>query len=284
MSFSAEVKEELLTVLSNSRHCRLAELGGLITMTGYMDGSIRKQDKDSQAAGIKIEKLIKLLDIDFDYLEDLKGIKLHSKGTSYVIEKQLIERICCKQAFLRGAFLATGSITDPQKGYHMEIVCELEEQAQILMDAIKSFQVEPKLVMRKKYYVVYLKDGSMIVDLLNVMGAHISLMNMENVRILKDMRNSVNRRVNCETANINKTVSAAVKQIEDIRYIEEKKGLKILPVGLRVIAELRLEEPELSLKDLGERLNPPIGKSGVNHRLRKISEIAMELRRSYNDY
>ena len=104
-------------------------------------------------------------------------------------------------------------------------------------------------------------------------------MDMENVRILKDMRNSVNRRVNCETANINKTVSAAVKQIEDIRYREETKGLKYLPEGLRKVAELRVEEPEMSLREIGEMLNPPVGKSGVNHRLRKISEIANGLRR-----
>ena len=120
----------------------------------------------------------------------------------------------------------------------------------------------------------------MIVDALNVMGAHVSLMDMENVRILKDVRNAVNRRVNCETANLNKTVSAAVKQIEDIKYIEAEKGIKYLPENLWEIARLRLEEPELSLKDLGQMLNPPLGKSGVNHRLRKISEIANELRRN----
>ena len=123
----------------------------------------------------------------------------------------------------------------------------------------------------------------MIVDILNIMGAHISLMNMENVRILKDMRNSVNRRVNCETANINKTVNAALRQLEDIRYIEATKGLKYLPDNLRKVAELRLEEEETPLKELGEKLNPPIGKSGINHRLRKISEIASELRRNEND-
>ena len=119
----------------------------------------------------------------------------------------------------------------------------------------------------------------MIVDLLNVMGAYASLMDMENVRILKEVRNHVNRKVNCETANLNKTVNAAVKQIDDIQYIEKTKGLKYLPDGLRQIAEIRLEEPELSLYDLGQKLTPPLGKSGVNHRLRKISEIAGELRR-----
>lgn len=150
----------------------------------------------------------------------------------------------------------------------------------MLTGLIRDFNISPKMIQRKKYYVVYLKDGSMIVDLLNVMGAHVSLMNMENVRILKDMRNSVNRRVNCETANLNKVVHAAVKQMEDIAYIEQVKGLKYLPEHLRAIAELRMEEPDTSLVELGKKLNPPIGKSGVNHRLKKISEIAEELRRN----
>ena len=132
--------------------------------------------------------------------------------------------------------------------------------------------------MRKKYYVVYLKEGSMIVDILNVMEAYVGLMDMENVRILKDMRNDINRRVNCETANIKKTVSAARRQIEDIEYIEMTKGLKFLNDSLRELAELRLEEPDANLSELGEMLNPPVSKSGVNHRLRKISNIADSLR------
>ena len=157
------------------------------------------------------------------------------------------------------------------------------EQADMLARLIRDFSIEPKQIQRKKYYVVYIKDGSMIVDLLNIMGAHVSLMDMENIRILKDMRNSVNRRVNCETANLNKVVSAAVKQMEDITYIEQTKGLKYLPERLREIASLRMEEPDTSLVELGKKLNPPLGKSGVNHRLKKISDIANELRRNQND-
>ena len=282
MSFSAQVKEELSENIGNSRHCKLAELGALVAMTGYMDEKL-EHDKESQIANAKILRLTKKLELDLNDEDAIKSLKLHKINSQYMVDRQLVERSCCKQAYLRGAFLATGSVTDPEKGYHFEIVCDLEEQANLVMDIIKSFGLEPKLVMRKKYYVVYLKDGSMIVDILNVMGAHISLMNMENIRILKDMRNSVNRRVNCEAANINKTVNAAVKQIEDIKYIEQNKGLKSLPENLRLLAEIRLEEPELPLKDLGEKLNPPIGKSGVNHRLRKISEIANELRRMNND-
>ena len=149
-----------------------------------------------------------------------------------------------------------------------------------LQEIIRSFDIEAKIVLRKKYYVVYIKEGAQIVDILNVMEAHVSLMNLENVRILKDMRNSVNRQVNCETANINKTVSAAVKQIEDIRYIQQTVGFDDLSEGLSEIATLRLEYPEATLKELGMLLTPQVGKSGVNHRLRKLSSLAEELRQN----
>ena len=140
------------------------------------------------------------------------------------------------------------------------------------------FGVDAKIVERKKHYVVYLKEGAQIVDMLNVMGAHVALMNLENVRILKEMRNSVNRKVNCETANISKTVNAAVRQVEDIQLIVEKQGMSSLPENLQEIARVRMENPDMPLKELGALLTPPIGKSGVNHRLRRIGEIADRLR------
>ena len=143
---------------------------------------------------------------------------------------------------------------------------------------MRTFEVDAKIILRKKYYVVYVKEGSQIVDLLNIMEAHIALMNLENVRILKEMRNSINRQVNCETANINKTVVAASKQIEDILYIRKMVGLSVLSKGLEEVARIRIEQPELSLKELGAMLNPPLGKSGVNHRLRRISKIADGIR------
>lgn len=276
MSFSSQVKTELYEHISSSRHCRLAELGALVTLQSGDGDKVKSNDKENKK---KIDKLARLLNIDIRSEEAAKALKLVSEGSSIYADHMLVERSCCKQAFMRGAFLACGSLTDPNKGYHLELVCENEQGAELIMYIMGELQLSPKRVTRKKYEVVYLKDGSMIVDFLNIIGAHNALMDMENVRILKDMRNSVNRRVNCETANINKTVSAAVKQIEDIRYIEEKKGLKYLPEGLRKVAELRIDEPEMSLREIGEMLNPPVGKSGVNHRLRKISEIANELRR-----
>ena len=141
------------------------------------------------------------------------------------------------------------------------------------------FDIEGKVVQRKRYLVVYIKESEGIVELLNVMGAHQSLMSLENLRILKDMRNSINRKVNCEAANITKTVNAATKQIEDIMYIKEHYGFHNLSDQLREIAEVRLDYPDATLKELGEYLNPKVGKSGVNHRLRKLGELADRLRK-----
>ena len=171
-------------------------------------------------------------------------------------------------------------MSDPEKSYHFEIVCTSEQKARQLREICNTFEVETKIVKRKKSYVVYLKEGAQIVDMLNIMEAHVALMNLENVRILKEMRNSVNRQVNCETANINKTVSAAVKQVEDINYIKAIRGLGSLPDTLKEIALLRLEYPQAALKELGAMLQPPVGKSGVNHRLRKLCELAEDLRKT----
>ena len=190
----------------------------------------------------------------------------------------VVQNPCCRRAFIRGAFLAAGSLSDPEKFYHFEIVCASEEKAKQLQAMIATFSIDAKIVVRKKYFVVYIKEGSQIVEILGVMEAHLSLMDLENIRILKEMRNSVNRQVNCETANINKTVSAAVKQLGDITYIRDTVGLDYLPETLAEIAQVRLDRPDATLKELGESLDPQVGKSGVNHRLRKISTIAENLR------
>ena len=194
------------------------------------------------------------------------------------VSRMDVQQDCCRRAYIKGVFMTSGSISDPNKGYHMEVVCENEGRAQFIQEIINGFGVEARIIQRKKYYVVYLKDGEMIVDMLGIMGAHISLMNMENIRIRKDIRNNINRRVNCEAANLNKTVSAAVKQMNDVNYIIETKGIGYLPDNLQELALARLENEDASLKELGEMMTPPIGKSGVNHRLRKISEIAEEMR------
>jgi len=193
-------------------------------------------------------------------------------------EPEITQNSCCKRSFIRGAFLSSGSMSNPKKAYHLEFDVPDLDKAQQLKELILAFHIDAKIVRRKNSYVVYIKEGSQIVDLLNVMEAHVALMNLENVRILKEMRNQVNRQVNCEAANISKTVAAASKQMEDILYIKEHMGFGDLADGLKEIAQLRIDYPEASLKELGSMLSPPIGKSGVNHRLRKLSMIADQLR------
>ena len=313
MSFSSEVKDELSRQTAAARHCQIAETAAIISLCGRI--LISSEDKycikihtENIAVARKYFTLLKntfQVDTEIsikqnvylkksrtytvtvgnheDAMRILQATRLIDENKEIaenlsVVGNLVVQQACCKRAFIRGAFLATGSISDPEKSYHFEIVCATKPKAEQLRDIIATFDIEAKIIQRKKYYVVYIKEGSQIVDILNVMEAHIALMNLENVRILKEMRNSVNRKVNCETANINKTVSAAVKQLEDIKYIQDTIGFSKLAEGLEEIALKRLEQPEATLKELGAMLNPPVGKSGVNHRLRKLSLIAESLR------
>lgn len=277
MSFSSDVKEELARQYSKSRHCQIAELSAMIMQEGRisMDSLALSFETENP---ILIEKYAILMKRAFD-IDISKALDSQScKKIIEAIQGLYLEKTCCKRAFIRGAFMASGSMTDPNKGYHFEIVCRTPEQASRLQELMREFETEPKIIERKNYYVVYLKEGSQIVDMLNVMEAYVSLMNLENVRILKEMRNSVNRKVNCETANISKTVNAAVKQIADIELIRDTDGLDSLPMPLREMAMVRLEYPEAPLKDLGKYMDPPVGKSGINHRLRKLAAVAEAIR------
>ena len=280
MSFSGKVREELAGNISSARHCRIAELAAFIGMCGTIavnsfdqysikihsenflvarkvftliektfnikvDVSIRRNIKRQNATysvvvrqhedAVRILQAVKMIGGNADYISDIRPFS-----------PLVLQQTCCRRAFLRGAFQASGSMSDPSKSYHFEIV--------------------------------YLKEGSRIVDVLNVMEAHVALMELENVRILKEMRNTVNRKVNCETANINKTVSAAVKQVEDITYLRDTVGFEHLPDNLAEAALARLEHPDATLKELGETLDPPVGKSGINHRLRRLSEMAEKVK------
>ena len=185
-----------------------------------------------------------------------------------------------KRELLRKLFIEKGSLSDPERFYHMEFVCNSEKEADELIALIAEFGIEARPAVRNKHIIVYIKDSEAIFDMLNILGAHKSLMEFENVRIFKEMREDVQRKVNCETANINKTVSAAVRQIDDIIYIRDRIGFNSLPENLRAVAKLRLEKPDATLKELGELLSPPVSKSGVNHRLNKLSGIADKLRKS----
>ncbi len=272
MSFSSDVKRELAKQYSKTRHCRLAELKAMLQMDSHMEEGALILESDAPYFLEKCAILMKKL-----FAIDISD-KISKEDSARILEELqnilVKESICCSRAYIRGAFLASGSVSDPNKSYHLEIVCKEETQAVVLQEIIQSFDMDPKIVERKKNYIVYLKDAAQIVDLLNVMEAHVSLMNLENVRIIKDMRNSINRKVNCETANISKTVNAAVKQIQDIEKIRENIGLDQLSPALKEMAMIRLEYPEAPLKELGTYFTPPIGKSGVNHRLRKLAELA----------
>ena len=285
MSFSSDVKEELRKIFDGGKPCAYAELAAFFMFCG--EKILEEEDKTTICFNADNEFVIQKV---FTLCKKNISINSDIQKTVLVIPQKfsfhdmdwrnpdVYKEHICKRAFLRAAYLCVGSMSDPEKSYHLEFDCQTEEQALFLQQMINEFEIEAKIVERKKYHVVYLKDGSAICDLLNIMGAHVSLMNFENFRILKEMRNSVNRKVNCETANIAKTVSAASKQIQDIMLIQEEVGFAQLPQGLREIAELRLEYPEATLQELGDLLNPPVGKSGVNHRLRKLSEIACQIR------
>ena len=319
MSFSGEVKEELSRQCSDARHCQIAEIAAILSVCGHV--SISPEDEFQVniqtenipvarkyftllkktfniEAEIRIRKNIYLKKSDVyrvqvnsheDTVRILQAAKYMSPSLEIAedlskMNHLVIQRDCCKRAFLRGIFLAAGSISDPEKSYHLEIVCSTMERALQVQAILKDFQLDGRIINRKKNQVVYLKEGSQIVELLGLMEASISLMNLENIRIRKEISNNVNRKVNCETANITKTVSAAVKQIEDIRYIETHMGFSQLSEGLEEMAVLRLKHQDATLKELGEMLTPPVGKSAVNHRLRKLSRIAEELRGNKEDY
>ena len=313
MSFSSKVKEELSKDCNNPRHCCIAETAAIISMCG----KVIFDEKDRVRIEIHTEnvtvarKYFTLLKKTYNINTDIsiRHSSSLNKSRSYILsvnddetarkilmtcrlmkpfgvieedfsisDSLIIQRECCKRAFIRGAFLASGSVSDPVKTYHFEIVCLSEAKAKQLQMIVETFNINARVIKRRKYFVVYVKDSSQVVDLLNIMGAYNALMDMENVRIVKDMRNNVNRKVNCETANINKTVSAAVKQIEDIRFIQMSSAFDELPESLQEMAELRVRYPEATLAELGQLLDTPVGKSGVNHRLKKISLFADELR------
>lgn len=313
MSFSHKVKDELAGVIPNARHCQIAEIAALISMvgnivTGYRGRLFIRFSTENRVVVCKCQTLIRKA---FSYTAEC-GVRYNREtGTrTYILSvsnHEVAEKIllatklmdvdgsinrdfaltstmgissqCCKRAYLRGSFLAGGSISDPEKSYHFEIVSSGMDKAVQIADTMKVYELDARIVERRNSYVVYIKEGAQIVDMLNVMEARISLMELENMRVVKEVRNSVNRKFNCEMANLSKTVNAAVKQIEDIEYIRDKVGLEYLDDNLEEIANLRLQYSEMSLKDLGEMLSVPVGKSGVNHRLRKISQIAEELRK-----
>ena len=306
MSFSGSVKEELSRTMPNTRHCRIAELAVLLLFFGSLKKTpmgrpylvIRTENLPAARKCFTLIRKTFKMDVEIsrrkrmfslavpgeeDSLKLLSAARLAGRmdengARKEALNRLLIQEPCCKRAFLRGMFLACGTVSDPQKSYHLEFACEEESLARQVCEALAAFEVEAKVSTRRSTRIVYLKEGDALAEALNIMGAVVSMMELENVRILRGYRGSINRQVNCEAANIRKTVSAAVGQTDDIVFLQQTVGLESLPDGLREIAELRLENPDDTLKELGSRLNPPVGKSGVNHRLRKIKELAEQIR------
>ncbi|MBM7644988.1 DNA-binding protein WhiA [Scopulibacillus daqui] len=307
MSFAAETKKEL-TQLNVKGCCNKSELAALIRMNGSIS-IVNKQlglDITTENAAIA-RRIYKLIKESYDFpidllvrrkmrlkknnvyivrvkeharsiLQDLKIVDDHLMFTRD-IDPLLVKKPCCRRSYLRGAFLAGGSLNHPESSYHLEIFSIYEDHTKSLEKLMNSFDLNAKMLQRKNGYILYMKEGEKITEFLNIIGAHKALLYFEDIRIVKDMRNSVNRLVNCETANLNKTVSAAMKQIENIRLIESEMGLDQLPDKLREIAELRIKHPDVTLKELGELIQgEKISKSGINHRFRKIEAIADKIR------
>lgn len=307
MSFASETKKEL-TQLDPKDCCNRAELAALIRMNGSLSLSNREFTLDVPTENAAIARRIyTLIKSGFGYhtellvrkkmrlrknnvyivrikqkaIELLESLDIMGEGFSLTrsVNRSFIKEACCKRAYLRGAFLAGGSVNHPETSYHLEIASVYEEHTASLCSMMNDYNLNAKMLERKNGFIVYLKEAEKITDFLNLTGAHRALLFFEDVRIVKDMRNSVNRLVNCDTANLNKTVEAAMRQVANIRYIEEEIGLDRLPEKLREVAYLRLQHQHLTLKELSELSGPnKVSKSGMNHRLRKIEQIAEKIR------
>lgn len=303
MSFSNDVKNELSRIETNDADADKAELLGLLRMSGAiiirgMNVGIHFSTENAALA----RRVLHMLKNNYQVQTEVvitrsRRLKKNNRYQVHVLpapkvsvamnelqllsvesdlKNPLLASHNCKRTFLRGAFLGGGSISRPASDYHLEMVTGNENFAQTIIKVMQSFSLRAKLTDRKNEYIVYLKDGESIISFLSVIGAHNAMMELENVRIVKEMRNNVNRAVNCETANLNKVVKAAVRQVSCIKYIDEHGGLAQLTPNLQEIARLRLTHPDVSLNDLVEYAGG-LGKSGINHRLKKLQEIAVGL-------
>lgn len=305
MSFTAEVKEELARVLPKRACCPKAELAALIRVEGTLHivgkGRFRLEVATETAPvarktiklmheiyGLKTELTVRrsVLHKANNYLitvgsqpklggalADL-GILDDEHHLAYGVACKLVRKDCCAISYLRGAFLGGGFVADPHGDFHFELTAETPEMAEDLVALMTRFGIEAKVTQRRGAYAVYLKGAEPIVTFLALVGAHRALLRTEDVRIIKGMRNDVNRLVNAETANLQKSAEAAMDQLEDIRRLSTSRGLENLPPALRELAELRLEHPDVSLRELGELADPPLSKSAVYHRIRRMQELA----------
>lgn len=311
MSFSSEVKEELSRQADSARHCRIAFLTALFHMAPVLtDDTIGIRTDLEYAAQAYANVLKKVVQVpvseertprgrSWEYtvtvsggeqvrslLEAMKLDRYTDAGSlpqpdgirSILPSRLLLQKTCCRRAYLRGVFLMTGSVSDPSKSYHLEIVFQRQEDALMIVKLMDSLGFGARVSTRKGRYVVYLKESEQISDLLGAMGATLCLMKLENERILKDIAGNINRQVNFDAANLKKTGVTSKRQREDIEFIERTVGLGTLPATLQQAAYLRLQMPDASLQELSEASQPHVGKSGINHRLKRLESLAQELR------
>lgn len=310
MSFSSDVRSELARVNCEKQCCALAEMAGMALTCGAL--SFRGKGRyaleivtESAAVARRYFALFKRwLNVDSEirsvksarlggvarftltpFAEDLPGmlsaLDLLDEGAPFgmraVPAEGLVQKECCQIAFLRGAFLAGGSLNNPERAYHMEIAAKDAALADCVLDLLGRFELPAKIAERKSQYVVYLKDSEHIADLLALLGAHQAMMALENIRIVKGVRNEVNRQVNCDSNNLEKTVEASARQQSMIEAVDRRLGLGNLPAPLQEVARLRQQYPAASLYELGQMMDPPLGKSGVNARFRKLEALAENL-------
>ncbi|MCD6434842.1 MAG: DNA-binding protein WhiA [Clostridiales bacterium] len=308
MSFSSKIKSSLSKITYDNKCCQKAELSaiirtsGAISLRGFSNVDITIRTENASVARLVFTLFKKIYNLHTEliirkgsgvkksnvyeiFIENKQKILLDlgiltdddSFMVSNVVPKKLLGNDCCPRAYIRGAFLGCGSVLSPESGYHLEFSMHSENFAHDFAKLLDLYELKAKVIARKSNYIVYIKESEKIVDILNVIGAHKALFDFENVRIIKGMRNNVNRIVNCETANLSKTVNASYNQIENIKLLDKLIGLESLPDMLKELAYLRLENEEMSLKELGEIMNPPIGKSGVNHRFKKMEKLIQEI-------
>jgi len=296
MSFSSDIKEELSKInnLANKELVKAEFIGYLLSNNVCVMNNKIKYSTENEYNINRFNKILNNLNIDYNiamqgkvyaitfkkkeieevvYIDKVVQIKEDSfKDMDIAKNEQFFKSI------VRGAFLGGGSLNNPENKYHLEILLGTEDNAIYIKDLLKQFNIQTKILERKNSFSIYIKEAEEISKLLALLGANKAVLNFEEIRVVRDTRNNINRLVNCETANLNKTINAAVAQIEAIKMLKTKKKFDELQDNLKEIAELRLKNPEVSLVELGQMLDKPLGKSGVNHRIKKIMEIAEELK------
>ena len=292
MSFSKNIKEELSKIsnLSSKDAVKAELIGYIITNNISIKNNRIKYSTESEYNINRFAKLLNNVGIS-KYEIDIQG-KVYSINVKEIVDfcelsyegntvklndnlDSFLSNYILEKAIVRGSFLGSGSINNPEKIYHLEVIYSSEQNVDYVINILRKYDINAK----KHKSTLYLKDGEEISKLLAFIGANSAVLKFEEIRVIRDMRNNVNRLVNCETANLNKTINAALKQIEDIKFIKKMKKFNELPDNVKEVANLRLEYPEISLVELGRMLSNPVGKSGVNYRLKVISNLAEELRK-----